>query len=308
MADELRARSTAEDVLRRARRVLSRAAAHGALSARTHVDHAGGEDDLPRQGVTAAASELAGVIDVEVVAFANATLDPVTTEARDRLVSALDDGAHVLGAFVAINRDRAASLDALLDLAAQTGAPVDVHLDEHLAADASMLGYLAEATIARGLEGRVTASHCCALSALSRSAAERVVARVAAAGITVVSLPALNLYLQDRRGETPRARGITLVHELLEAGVAVRFGSDNVQDVFFPYGDADPLEAAFLASLVGHIDDERLLLAGICGGRDELVLGDPADLVLIKADSFREAVALRPGGRTLLREGIPAPA
>lgn len=303
MAEDLRTRSTAEEVQARAQRLLGRAAAHGAVRLRTHVDHSpldGGLRD--RRAVRAAEAALGDAgPSVEIVAFATRELDPVADESRRALAAALEDGADVLGAFVAVNADPPASLDALLDLARETGAPVDVHLDEHTDPEASWLEHLAGATIARGLEGRVTAGHCCALSTLDDGRARRVVEKVAAAGITVIALPALNLYLQDRAVGTPRRRGVTLIHELLAAGATVRFGSDNVRDPFYPYGDADPLETAWLASLAAHLDDSAQLLSGVCGGRSAVEPGDPAELVLVPADSLQDALSRRPGGREVIR-------
>jgi cytosine/creatinine deaminase len=117
----------------------------------------------------------------------------------------------------------------------------------------------------------------------------------------VVALSALNLYLQDR--QRSRLRGVTLVRDLLAAGVAVRFGSDNVGDVFFPYGDADPLETAYLAAIAAHVDDEDALLAGIAAGRTRVEEGDEADLVVLDVPTFRDALAARPAGRVVLRGG-----
>jgi cytosine deaminase len=302
MADELRERSTAEEVEERALRLFGRAAEHGAVRLRTHVDHSpmdGGIRD--RRAVRAAANRVRDVLDVEIVAFASRELDPVEPETRAALSAALDDGADVLGAFVALSADPPASLDALLDLARDTGATVDVHLDEHCDADASLLEHLADATIARGLEGRVSAGHCCALAMLDAERSQRVVEKVAAAGVTVIALPALNLYLQGRGNGTPRVRGLTLLHELLATGATVRFGSDNVRDPFYPYGDADPLETAWLTSVAAHLDDPAALLAGVCGGRSTIEPGDPGALLLVPADSLQDALARRPGGRRVIR-------
>lgn len=303
MADELRERSTAEEVQAGARHLLERAAAHGTVSVRTHVDHSPMDGGLrDRRAVRAAQVALGPAAPaVEIVAFATRELDPVAQASRRTLATALEDGADLLGAFVAVNADPPASIDALLELARDTGASVDVHLDEHLDPGASWLEHLADATIARGLEGRVAAGHCCALAALDPTRARRVVEKVAAAGITVIALPALNLYLQGRGDATPRVRGVTLIHELLGAGVTVRFGSDNVRDPFYPYGDADPLETAWLTSLAAHLDDPGELLAGVCGGRNAVVPGDPAELVLVPADSLQDALSRRPGGREVLR-------
>ncbi|HET8893230.1 MAG TPA: amidohydrolase family protein, partial [Gaiellaceae bacterium] len=106
-----------------------------------------------------------------------------------------------------------------------------------------------------------------------------------------------------RGAGTPRLRGVTLIHELLAAGVSVRLGSDNIQDAFYPYGAADPLESAWLAALTAQIDDTDALLAGICDGRTRIEKGDSADLVLIEASSLIDALARRPAGRTVMRAG-----
>ncbi|MBX5469565.1 MAG: amidohydrolase family protein [Thermoleophilaceae bacterium] len=302
MTEAMRATFSPEEVEERALELFRRAAAHGAVRMRTHVDHSpmdGGKRD--RRAVRAAARRMGGELEVEIVAFATRELDPVERRNRDALAAALEDGADVLGAFVALNPDPAASLDALLDLARDTGAPVDVHLDEHCDPDASWLEHLADATRARGLEGRVTAGHCCALAMLPRVRARRVVEKVSDAGITIVVLPALNLYLQGRGNGTPRVRGLTLVHELVADGAPVRFGSDNVRDAFYPYGDADPLEAAWLAGVAAQLDDPSALLAGVCGGRRGVEPGDPAELVVVPADSLQDALARRPGPRQVVR-------
>ena len=297
-------RASTEDMVReRALRLFRRALAHGSLRIRTHVDvdELIGERGL--RGVTAARREVAGRLDVEIVAFATKFTDPTTPDGEQRLVRALEAGADLLGAVPRFHPDPPASLERVLDLARGADVEVDFHLDETVDASGFQLEHLADAVIARGMEGRVTASHCCALGSVAPGVAARTVAKVAAAGITVIALPALNLFLEDRSEATPRLRGITLVGELVEAGVPVRLGSDNVGDVFYPYGDADPLEAAWLAALAAHVDDEDVLLAGICGGRTRLEEGGPADLVLVDADSVRDALARRPAGRAVFRAG-----
>lgn len=295
--------STEEMVRARALELFRRGLAHGSLWIRTHVDVDELIEERGLRGVLAARREVAGRLEVEIVAFATKLTDPTTPEGKQRLERALEAGADLVGAVPRFHPDPAGSLEGVLDLARAAGVEVDFHLDETVDAAGFQLEHLADAVIARGMEGRVTASHCCALASVEPEVAARTVAKAAAAGITVVALPALNLFLEDRGEATPRLRGITLVRELVEAGVPVRLGSDNVRDVFYPYGDADPLEAAWLAALAAHVDDEEALLAGICAGRTRIEEGDRADLVLLAADSLRDALARRPGGRTVLRGG-----
>jgi cytosine deaminase len=300
---DIKLASTEEAVQQRAACLFERALAHGSLRLRTHVDvdELIGERGL--RGVLAARASVAGTLDVEIVAFATKFCDPATTEGEARLRDALEQGADLLGGVPAFHADPVSSVERILDLAAELDRRVDLHIDEASTRDGFALEALADATVARGLEGRVTASHACALAAVDIETARRTIEKVAAAQITVIALPALNLYLQGRGEETPRVRGVTLVRELIEAGAPVRFGSDNVCDVFYPYGDADPLEAAWLAAVAAQLDDEGAILAGVCDGRSRLSVGDPANLVVVDAPTVRVALARRPERRTVVRAG-----
>jgi cytosine deaminase len=295
--------STEELVRERATRLFETALAHGTLRVRTHVDVDEAIGDRGLSGVMAARALVADRVDVEIVAFATKFCDPTSTEGHARLRAAASAGADLLGGVPAFHSDPVASIERILDLAVELGLAADLHVDEASTAEAFVLEALADATIARGLENRVTASHTCALATVDGATARRTIAKLAEARITVIALPALNLYLQGRGDSTPRVRGLTLVRELLEAGVPVRFASDNVRDVFYPYGDVDALEAAWLAAVSAHVDDEDALLAGVCAGRTRLSPGDPADFVLVDATSFEDGLARRPGGRTVVRAG-----
>ena len=195
------------------------------------------------------------------------------------------------------------STEALLDLATELNSGVDLHLDEHLDGASALLDSLARAVVERGLQGRVTASHACAVSTLDIDQARRVLENVARAEMTLVVLPELNLYLQQRGEPIPRQRGLAPVLEALRAGVAVRLGTDNVRDWFFPFGDADLLESGYVAALAAHLDAPVDLMAALCDGRRSLTAGEPADLVLIRAGSLDDALARRPAERVLLRKG-----
>lgn len=304
LTTELRRNVSADDVRQRAGLLLERALSHGTLWARSHIDIDEVVDDRSLDGALAVKDDLRGRLDLEIVAFATSRSDPATREGEARLRWALARGADLIGGVVSLYSDPAASSESLLDLASETGMPLDLHVDETVRTPRTWIDHLARGAVERGLKGRLTVSHACVLSSLEEGRAQAAIEALAEAQATVVALPATNLYLQDRGDGTPRRRGFTLVRELMAAGVPVRFGSDNVADAFYPYGDADPLETAFLASLVGHIDDDSTLLAGISNGRTGLVAGEPADLVLVEAASFTEALARRPPNRVVLRGGV----
>jgi cytosine/adenosine deaminase-related metal-dependent hydrolase len=63
------------------------------------------------------------------------------------------------------------------------------------------------------------------------------------------------------------------------------------------------LETGFVGAMAAHVDAAQELGALICGGRRRIEVGDVADLVLVPASSFDDALARRPAGRVLLRRG-----
>lgn len=303
VAADVRKTSSEADFQRRAEMLFSRALVHGTCRLRSHTD----VDDLVEMralnAVLAARQRFAGRLDVEIVAFANSRSDPADPEGRKRLLDALRQGADLIGASPNAASNPHRSIEAALDLARSERVTVDFHLDEHGESERSVLAFTVDAIARRGLEGRVAISHACALAMLPPRTAREIMHGLADVGAVVIVPPATNLYLQDRARSTPRRRGITLVKELMAAGVRVWTGSDNVRDSFYPYGDADPLEDAMLLSLAAHVDDPAQLVAAISAGGGDPTVGDRADLVLVRAGSLTEVLAQRPQERIVLRAG-----
>jgi cytosine deaminase len=302
-AAEARAGFTAADVTLRALRLFERALAHGTIRIRTHTDVDPIVELRSMEGVLAAKRQMAQRMEIDVVAFATSKNDLAEPDAVARLEAAAGMGVALLGASLNASADPPRALAALLDLAERTGLPVDIHLDEHLEPHNTLAGMVADAVIARGLKGRVTLSHLCVLGTLNEKIAMDLIVKIARAEMTVVALPETNLFLQDRSSKSPIRRGVTLIRALREAGVEVRLGTDNVRDWFFPFGDADMLDTALVAALAGHLDEPGELLAAMCDGRRALKEGEAADLVLIRASSFDDALARRPTDRIVFKGG-----
>ncbi|MCA0946623.1 cytosine deaminase [Salipiger pacificus] len=205
-------------------------------------------------------------------------------------------------------------LDRLFTLAEKHGLGVDLHVDETGDPGSAQLRTVAEAVLRTGFEGPVACGHCCSLAVQPGEEAEGTIALVARAGITVVSLPMVNLYLQDRApGRTPRWRGVTPLHELRAAGVRVVSASDNCRDPFFAFGDHDMLEVFRETLRIGHLDtDWRGWLgmvtseaAGAMGLPEagEIRAGGAANLILCNARSLSELLARPQSDRRVIRAG-----
>jgi cytosine deaminase len=171
-----------------------------------------------------------------------------------------------------------------------------------------------ERTRAHGMQGRVTAGHCCALSALPRDEARRIIANFAAAGISVITLPAANLFLQGRDADRLPPRGLAPVRDLIMAGVTVAAASDNIQDPFLPIGSGDLLEVARwtlaagqlgLADLRAAFDLVSAAPAAILGlgASWGVAIGARADLLIADAEDVEDLVATGANNRAVLVAG-----
>jgi len=301
---------TVADVFERARTAALRSLAHGATAIRTHVDVGEGIELRGLHALLTLREDLADILPMQVVALVSRPLTgPEGAENRAFLRAAMEAGADYVGGAPHVDPDPPAALEFCLQTAAEYERPVDLHMDETL--NPSMLGL---ADLARrvidGFPQAVTASHCVSLGIQPPEVQARVAADVAVAGISVVTLPQTNLYLQGRGSRTSPPRGLTAVRTLLEAGVTVAAGADNVQDPFNPLGRGDPLETAGLLVAAGHLTPFEAYELVSTGARKamglpqvEVAPDSPSELVAVAGSSLQEVVATASEDRYVFSRG-----
>ncbi|WP_330307809.1 MULTISPECIES: amidohydrolase family protein [unclassified Streptomyces] len=295
---------TEEDVLVRARRALDELVANGATAVRTHADVLPGPD--PLRGLRALLrlrEELSERVALQIAVLHVEAPDEVLDEA-------LELGADLLGGCPHLSDDPQAAVARALTIAERHGVGVDLHADEHLRPDPKDLLLLAQAVRERGFAHGATASHCVGLGGLDPADAARIAKEAAASGIGVVALPLTNLYLQGRDTPARTPRGLTAVRALLDAGVPLAGGGDNIRDPFNPVGRADPLETAGLLVAAGHLTLPEAVHAVTTGARTVLGLpaagpyeGAIADLLAVRADSLSGVVGASYPDRIVFKGG-----
>jgi cytosine/adenosine deaminase-related metal-dependent hydrolase len=290
------------DAKRQSARQLRQSVAYGTTHIRTHVD----VDTETRLdgilGLLATRAELADYVDIDIVAFPQSGLlvRPGTLELLD---DALREGAEVVGGLdpCAIDRDPKGHLDAIFGLAEKHGKPLDIHLHEPGEMGAFSMELIIERTKALGMQGRVVISHAFCLGAPDAGLVDPLIAALAESRIAIMTTG-------------PAARPAPPVKRLRQAGIVVCSGSDGIRDTWGPYGNGDMLERAMFVGLRNNLrrDDELAIAletcttggAAIMGFSDYgIAAGNPADMVLLHAETVAEAIAGRPRERLVLKRG-----
>lgn len=313
VAADREARWSAADVTRRMDFSLRAAYAHGTSLLRTHIDSIPPQDGISWPVFAEMREKWAGRIELQAVSLVPIDLF-LDEDLADALVAIVAEYGGVFGAVTYMVPGLDQALDGMMRRAADNGLDLDFHVDETGDPDARSLRHIAEAAIRNDFSGRIVAGHCCSLAMQPEAEAEETMARVAEAGIAVVSLPMCNMYLQDRQaGRTPRWRGVTLIQELAARDVPVAVASDNTRDPFYAYGDLDMVEVFRQAVRILHLDQPISAWAGLAArapaaiiGREDqgrIMTGAPADLVLFRARAWTELLARPQADRTVLRAG-----
>ncbi|AKP00068.1 MULTISPECIES: amidohydrolase family protein [Marinovum] len=275
---------------------------HGSTAIRSHVDIDTDCGLAGIEGVARTREELAGQIDIEIVAFPQSGLmsRPGTLELMER---ALQGPADVVGGLdpCGIDADPKGQLDAVFALAEKYGKPIDIHLHEPGELGAFSMEMILDRTRAHGMQGRVTISHAFCLGMPDRDRARALVAELAEAQVHIATVA------------TP-SRPVPLAEDLRAAGVVLCAGSDGIRDTWGPYGNADMLERAMLLGLRNNLRADRDVEHAFwcCSGAGARVMGlaghgitegCTADLVLVEAETVTHAVVSHPPRRLVLKAG-----
>ncbi|PZW46638.1 cytosine deaminase [Humitalea rosea] len=309
----------AADMAARADFALRCALAHGTVAIRTHLDTDADHAAVTWGMFSRLRDAWAGRIALQASSIA--PLDQFVGDGGTMIADTVVRHGGILGMVVRLAGDVHAKMPAgfqpmlerFFALAEDRGLDLDLHVDESGESGARALGEIARTALRRGFKGRIQCGHCCALAIQPEAFARETIAAVADAGIAIVVLPMCNMYLQDRvAGRTPRWRGVTLVHELAQAGVPVSLASDNTRDPFYAYGDLDMLEVLRESTRILHLDHPTgAWPAAVCRtpaeacGFDSGVLrvGATADLVLTRARMATELLSRPWHDRVVLRAG-----
>jgi cytosine/creatinine deaminase len=285
----------------------------GTTHIRSHIDV---DSDVKLRHVEAilkVREKYRGLFDIELVAFPQSGIIK-SPGVAELMGEAIRMGVDIVGGLdpEVFDNDRAGHLDRVFSVAEKTGARVDIHLHEPGEVGLATINAIVERTKALGMRGRVTISHAYALGQISKDQLAAILPQLVEQQIAVLT-------------SAPGAVNFPPVDPLLDAGVLYAGVSDNIQDMWSPWGNGDQLERAMqlayrnnyradapLQRCFTMITENPARLLKLHGhGLDAIKVGMPANLTAVRAEDVESAILQRPArlftikaGRIIARNGV----
>jgi cytosine deaminase len=213
-------------------------------------------------------------------------------------------GADVVGGhpFIELtDEDARQHVCTIFDIAEEFDADVSMLVDDADDASQRQTEMMAVETIRRGWQGRVLAHHARAMSSYPEPYYRKLATLLQQADMGIVTNPHTGpLY--------------TRVRDLLQDGIDVALGQDDISDAYYPYGRNNMLEVAFLAShllwmttrtemevlydMITRIPIHRLGIK-----HPGITAGAPADLVILGKPNMIEALRFHQPPQWVISKG-----
>ncbi|USG64903.1 cytosine deaminase [Brevibacillus ruminantium] len=307
---------TREDVKERAKTALKWQIAQGIQHVRTHVDVT--DPNLTAlHAMLEVKEEMAPFVDVQLVAFPQEGILSYANGA-ELLEESLRLGADVVGGIPHYEFTREYGVESMriaFALAEKYDRLVDIHCDEIDDEQSRFVEVVAAEALRLGIGEKVTASHTTAMHSYNDAYASKLFRLLKLSGIHFVANPLVNIHLQGRFDSYPKRRGITRVKEMVQEGINVCFGHDDIFDPWYPLGTGNMLQVLFMGihacqlmgyeQIVNSIDlitenSAKTLHLGDQYGIEE---GRPANLIVLNARDEYDAIRRQVSVRYSIRHG-----
>ena len=292
-----------EDIRSRVKKAVDLYASNGIQYIRSHVDVTD-PSLMALKTMIELRDELKDIVDIQIVAFPQEGILSYPN-GKQLMIDAVNQGADVVGAIPHYEFTREYSVESLnfaLELAKDKNKLVDVHCDEIDDEASRGLETLATRALELELYDKVTASHTTAMHSYNNAYVLKLMRLLKMSKINFVANPLVNTHLQGRADTYPKRRGVTRVKELLEAGINVSFGHDDIYDPWYPMGNGSLRDVVFMGlhvcQLMGYqqiMDSYKFITTNAAKtlhisdsyGIEE---GKPANFIVLNASNYYEAL------------------
>jgi cytosine deaminase len=248
---------TVSSVKDRIKKIIPLALRQGVTVIRTHVDIDPIVELKSLDALNEIRNQYSRFVDIQVVA--NPQEGILGQEGTEELLfKAMGSGADIIGGLPEVEMSAEESkehLDIVFSIARERDVDVDVHND--VVSFGRNLEYFLTKVVRTHFEGRASSAHNIALAHYSDDYANKLIGLIKRARVNIVTNPC-TMMTSGGQHPPPTPRGITRVRELLNGGVNVTYGIDNMVDPFNPFGDFCALRNGWLLAYGGQLNSPEL--------------------------------------------------
>ena len=237
---KLKSSYSESDIEKRATDTIERMLSKGITAIRTQVDVDPTAGLVPIKSLLKIKNKFKDRVYLEISAFPQEGV--VDEEKRELMEKAIELGADVVGGLPLVEEkgNEKRHLEILFEIAKQYNKDLDIQVDETNDPRMSILPEVIKKTKEENFNGRVTVTHAIALSRFPSEKAMQMIQQMKALNINVIVTPSANMITRFAEINDLWIRpsnSITRVTELYDNGINVAIGTDNVRDIFYPFGN-----------------------------------------------------------------------
>ncbi|MEI7709681.1 MAG: amidohydrolase family protein [bacterium] len=238
MSDGIKRDSTVEDIKVRIRRALDVMVAQGSKVTCTFVD---AYDVVGHKAIDAVLAVREEYKDKIKIIIATQPLGGLIDDKARALYEEITAKADIAGGLPSKDRPNDIQhLDYLFEIAKKLNKPVHVHIDQENNPNERDTEKLISAVRRHNYQGRAVAVHAISVSAQPKEYRTKIYKELAELGIPVLVCPSAVISMRQLdQFLAPVHNSIANVPEMLEAGVLVGMGIDNIADFYEPFVDGD---------------------------------------------------------------------
>lgn len=238
MSDDIKRAASVEEIKERIKRALDNLIAQGCKLTCTFVD---AYDAVGHKAIDAANAVKKEYKDKITLLTITQPLAGLVDDKARSLYEEITAKADIAGGLPSKDRPYdEKNLDYLFEIAKKLNKPVHMHIDQENNPNERDMEKLISAVKRHGYQERTVAIHGISVSAQPKKYRQKIYKEMAKLGIAAVVCPSAALSMRQLDQHTaPVHNSIANVPEMLEAGVLVGIGVDNIADFYQPFVDGD---------------------------------------------------------------------
>ncbi|ARM75405.1 hypothetical protein B6F84_04750 [Acidianus manzaensis] len=238
-----------------------------------------------------AKEELKEYVDLQIVAFPEQGIFNCSEEEFKEACKIAD----IIGGKPEADEDREKHMRLISDIAYKLNKRIDVHIDQHddKSKDSEFILKIAKT--------KVALSHLTALHYYSEEEAKELISLIKEKNASVISSPLTAFYLNGGNSY-PMYRGVTRIKYLINSGINVSLGHDDIQNPFYPAGNGDMLQVLWIAMNIEKEFSPKMIELITVNAEKEFG-NKNTDYIIFDAENLEEVMFTLPSRREVIRNG-----